>query len=289
MIKITKDLMTKNGLKASENKSFVFLTRENVEESFERIMKKAPVVLKTSGENYLLMTNPIKLLTQNGTAVDTKGIIIKIIGSKYLIVSHDSVYKIMDMDGNTLEDEISLLDYSGSGVVMLQDDYRDIVVTPKKIIMRTPNRLNVIASLEDGTFFTRNNANDQYDVYDAWGNFLESGDDLTKLKSKYFTLPINRKRESNSDVYQNYVIQNFQKHANLTNYKAYNLLDMLNKAASLSEDFYINLNDGEVYQTTFKHLLKISNDTHSIWIPDNDEEVKAMEDFCLKRRKKDNE
>ena len=285
-MEISKDLEASNGLKASENKGFVFLTKENVEESFERIMKKAPVVLKTVGKNYLLIANSIKLLTQDGKAIDPKGTIIKIIGRKYLIVAHDSVYKIRDVDGTTLEDEISLLDYSGSEVALLQNGDYDIVVTPKTIITVPTNQLNVIASLEDGTFFTKNDIGNIYMAYDAWGNFLGSSNDLTKLESKYFNpLSVNRKRETNSDVYQNYVIQNFQKHANLANYKAHNLLDMLNKAVSLNKDFYINLNDGEVYQTTFKHLLKISNDRHSIWIPDTKEEVKVMEDFCLRRRK----
>ena len=146
--------------------------------------------------------------------------------------------------------------------------------------------MNVISSFEDGTFLTRNNADNQYHAYDAWGNFLESSDDVFTLHSKYFdSSSVNRPGENNFDVYQNYIIQNFRKYAQLKDYPASNLLDMLNQAASLTEDFYISLSDGRVYQTTFKYLLKISNGKDHIWMPDTLEEVKALEEFCLKRRK----
>lgn len=288
VIEITKDLGTQNGIKASENKNFVFLTMENIEESYRRIIEEAPFIHSTVGKNYIFVANSVKkLLTKDGVEIDPTGTIVKVIGYKYLIVvTQDSTYKIIDVDGNVLEDNISYLyDDTDNKIALLRDDYRDIVVTPQKIIIKLPYQCNIVASLEDGTFFTKSKTEDEYCAWDSEGVFLESGDDLIALKYRYFNPFTKNHPESHLDVYQNYIINNFKSCPSLKNYNAENLLDMLNKAASLPEDFCINLNNGEVYQTTFKHLLKISNDTHCIWIPNNDEEIKAMEDFCLKRRK----
>ena len=60
---------------------------------------------------------------------------------------------------------------------------------------------------------------------------------------------------------------------------------MLAKAASLDVDFYIDLYKVKVYPTKFTHLLKMSDGKHEIWIPDTEEELKIINDFCQQRRK----
>ena len=61
MLSITKDIEVANGIKASKHPEFVFLTPENLEESYKRIIDGAPAIVESDGKYSLLLLSLIHI------------------------------------------------------------------------------------------------------------------------------------------------------------------------------------------------------------------------------------
>ena len=284
MLSITKDIEFANGIKASNHGEFAFLTKDSVDDVYMKIINRVPYIKRAGSKNFLFQKiGTLLLVDENGVKIDVGGSIIKSIGEKYLLASSKVGCKIMDMNANVLY--CGVINYCGSNVVSLRDieHDQDLVVTPNTIKFMPINSADVVGSLEDGTFFIQED--NGFMANDSWGNGLEKSSDLSYLVDKYqsdyeMDLP-----QKSLEAFEKYMINKFKNHLELKDYDAKNLLDVLNKAVTLDDDFYIDLINFEVYKTKFRYLLKISDGKHSIWVPDTKEERAVMKDFCLNRRK----
>ena len=286
MLSITKDLETQNGIKASRHKKdLAFLTPDNIEEVYQKLMAYAPPIIKTHGKYSLIFSSPLKLIDCDGNALDIDGKIIYHTG-KYFIIYNEVCYKIIDSNGNTLFDDISDIVYVG-GIISLRDkkSKQDFIVTQNTIITLPINKADIVASNNNGCYFIKDKEKNCYTVYNSFGEFLETGIDLDELK-KRFEQEVSKESLIDITLYEKVLIKEFQKHPELQAYNASNLLEMLAASASLDIDFYIDLYKVKVNPTKFTHLLKLSDGKHELWIPDTEEERKIMEEFCLDRRRK---
>ena len=286
MLSITKDLEVANGIKKSNHPEFVFVTSDNVEESYKKIVNCAPAIITSEGKYSLMFTHPLKLVDSYGDVLDIDGEIISRVGKNYFIISKDNSYKIMDADGQIVADNLRKMDFVGD-VVSFQDvpKERDLVVTPDAIIILSLGEADVVASLDNGYYFVYNQETKTYTAYDFLGNALKSSKDLHELVDA-FRIQGKRNREliDNTVLFESVIISEFQRYPELCNYNPRNLLDILAKAASLDSDFYIDLKSGRVYKDQFRHLLKISDGKRAIWVPESDEEIRVIEDFCRQRK-----
>ena len=286
MLSITKDLETSNGIKASRHKNFVFITPENIEESYKKLIASAPPILPSVGKYSLILSSPLKLIDDNGNSLDVDGRIIYSTGN-YFIVYTEKYYKIIDGNGNTLFDNISDIDYVG-GVISLRDtkNNQDLIVTSQTIIVLPINKANIVATSDNGCYFIKDASRRCYVAYNSLGELLQTGQNLDDLINYYQSKKqITKRNSSNISLYEKVLIREFQSNPELQEYNANNLLEMLAKAASLDVDFYIDLYKVKVYPTKFTHLLKMSDGKHEIWIPDTEDELKIINDFCQQRRK----
>ena len=291
MLSITKDLETSNGLKASKNPWFVFLTPENVEDSYKKIMDNAPFVLTTDGKYSLMFARNLNLIDEAGNVLDIDGKIIDRIGKKYFVIAGDNQYKIMNANGQVVIDNLDKIDYVGE-VISFQSTSGncDVVVTPDTVIIQPINTANVVKSLLNGYYIIKDSEDNSYALYDTYGNILDRNKDIYAWDATFGNATYrNYRGYSDTNLYEKAIISEFQRFPELCDYEANNLLDMLVRASSLDEDYYIDLKGAMVYQTKFTRLLKISDGKRDIWVPDTEEEMKFIEDFCLKRRKTDNE
>ncbi|HIS12605.1 MAG TPA: hypothetical protein IAB40_05795 [Candidatus Onthocola stercoravium] len=291
MLSITKDLETSNGLKASKNPWFVFLTPENVEDSYKKIMDNAPFVLTTDGKYSLMFARNLNLIDEAGNVLDIDGKIIDRIGKKYFVIAGDNQYKIMNANGQVVIDNLDKIDYVGE-VISFQSTSGncDVVVTPDTVIIQPINTANVVKSLLNGYYIIKDSEDNSYALYDTYGNILDRNKDIYAWDATFGNATYrNYRGYSDTNLYEKAIISEFQRFPELCDYEANNLLDMLVRASSLDEDYYIDLKGAMVYQTKFTRLLKISDGKRDIWVPDTEEEMKVIEDFCLKRRKTDNE
>ena len=197
----------------------------------------------------------------------------------------------MNSDGQIVANNLKKMDYVGDVVSFHDnDENRDLVVTPDAVIILDLNAANVVGSLPGGYYFTYDKESDLYSAYDSIGNCLKKSNDLDGLRNIFRDEgKKNRKLVDNNALYENVIISEFQRYPELCAYEPKNLLDMLAKAVSLEGDFYIDLKSSRIYCDKFTYLLKISNGKQDIWVPDTEEERKVIEDFCLKRRKNNNE
>ena len=288
MLSITKDLEATNGLKESKHEDFVFLTSSNVEDSYKKIMDNAPFILTTDGKYSLMYNKSLSLVDEEGNVLDLDGKIINRIGIKYFVIASNNEYRIMNANGQTVIDNLDKIDYVGE-VVSFQSTKGDcdVIVTPDAVIILPINSADVVRSMPNGFYIIKDRENDSFTLHDTYGNMLGKNKDLEAL-SKEFNMYHARDKHlchSNTGLYEKVIISGFQRYPELCDYEASNLLDMLVKASSLDNDYYIDLKNSRVYQTEFVHLLKISDGKHSIWVPDTEEERAVMKDFCLNRRK----
>ncbi len=286
MLSITKDLETQNGIKASRHKKdLAFLTPDNIEEVYQKLMAYAPPIISTQGKYSLIFSSPLKLIDCDGNALDIDGKIIYHTG-KYFIIYNEECYKIIDNFGNTLYDNISDIVYVG-GIISLRDtkNKQDLIVTQNTIITLPINKADIVATTNNGCYFIEDKVKKCYIAYNSFGEFLETGIDLDELK-KHYQQAVPKKNLMDIALYEKVLIKEFQKHPELQAYNASNLLEMLAASASLDIDFYIDLYKVKVNPTKFTHLLKLSDGKHELWIPDTEEERKIMEEFCLDRRRK---
>lgn len=290
MLSITKDLEVANGIKASIHPEFVFLTSDNLEDSYKKIIDGAPVIASSEGKYSLMFTTQLKLIDSSGNVLDIDGYIIAKFGKNYFIVFDNCSYKVMNSDGQIVANNL-VMDYVGN-VVSFHDikKDRDLIVTPDAIISLDLNAANVVASLPGGYYFIHDEESDLYMAYDSRGNYLKKSNALDSIKEPFSTdAKKDRELANNTALYEKVIISEFQRYPELCDYEPKNLLDMLAKAVSLDSDFYIDLKSGSVYSDKFAYLLKISDGKHDIWVPDTEEERKVMEEFCLKRRRDNNE
>lgn len=291
MLSITKDLEATNGIKMSLHPDYVFLTKENVEESYKKLIDKATPIIVSDGKYHLMISYPFKLVDSEGNFIKVSGEIIRRVGKNYFIIYDKKKYKVMDSNGNIIASELEA-DFLGC-IVSFRDfkNDQDLIVTPDALITMPLYSANITGDLDNGYFFIYDIEEDIYLAYDSFGNFLNKVTDLNKAINEYKFYQNKRNREliSESSLYEKVIINGFRKYPELENYNASNLLDMLIKAASLDRDFYIDLKSSKVYSCNFVPLIRLSDGKKYIWIPDTEDERKVMEDFCLKRSKNNNE
>ena len=292
MLSITKDIEVANGIKASKHPEFVFLTKENVEESYSKIMEEMLNIVLSDGKYSLLVTpSGLKLIDSEGNTLDIDGSVIGTVGKNYFIIFKNNRYTLMNSDGQIVIQDLGNMDYC-SDVKSFHnvEEQCDFVITPDAVIKKGLNSLDIVASFPTGLYFSYNKENDIYEAYDSIGTYLGQGSDLDSLRNKYrVEVKKDRQLVKNKALYEKVIISEFQRFIELCDYEPKNLLDMLLKAANLDRDFYIDLRTSRVYSDKFTRLLKISDGKRDIWVPDTEEEMKVIEDFCLKRRKTDNE
>ncbi len=291
MLSITKDLEATNGIKMSLHPDYVFLTKENVEESYEKLITKVAPIIVSNGKYHIMIAYPFKLVDSEGNFINVDGEIIARVGKNYFIIYDKKKYKVMDCNGNIIASELEV-DFIGH-VASFRDfnNDQDLVVTPDTPITMPLYSANVKCGLDNGYFFIYDIEEDVYIAYDSFGNFLKKVADLTKALNEYKFCHNKKDRELTSarDLYEKVIINEFRKYPELANYNASNLLDMLLKAVSLDRDFYIDLKSSKVYSCNFVPLIRISDGKKYIWVPDTEEERKVMEEFCLKRRRDNSE
>ena len=292
MLSITKDIEVANGIKASKHPEFVFITKENVEESYSKIMEEMLNIVISDGK-YSLMVTPagLKLIDSEGNTLDIDGDVIGTVGKNYFIIFKNNRYTLMNSDGQIVIQDLGIMDYCSEVKSFHNEEEQcDFVITPDAVIKKGLNSLDIVASFPTGLYFSYNKENDIYEAYDSIGTYLGQGSDLDSLRNKYrVEVKKDRQLVNNKALYEKVIISEFQRYIELCDYEPKNLLDMLLKAASLDRDFYIDLRTSRVYSDKFVHLLKISDGKRDIWVPDTAEERKVMEEFCLKRRKDNNE
>ena len=113
MLSITKDIEVANGIKASIHPEFVFLTSDNLEDSYKKIIDGAPVIAPSEGKYSLMFTTQLKLIDSSGNVLDIDGYIIAKFGKNYFIVFD-----------NSDEIGISLIEFFVFGVSLIIFVYR---------------------------------------------------------------------------------------------------------------------------------------------------------------------